>query len=109
MADRLLDRSKAVWHALEVMPGHVSRTLEKLSKDELQIQLELKGLNHFTLEIERSSNRLAVGLVMSALIVASALLMRQGTQSVWLTLPLFLASSLLGIWLIYGIFRSGRL
>lgn len=109
MADRLIDRTQAVWHALEVMPGHVSRTLEKLSKDELQIQFELRGLNHFTLEIERASNRLAVGLVMSALIVASALLMRQGAQSVWLTLPLFLASSLLGIWLIYGIFRSGRL
>jgi len=109
MADRFIDRSKAVWHALEVMPGHVSRTLEKLSKDELKMQFELRGLDHFTLEIERSSNRLAVGLVMSALIVASALMLRQGSQSVWLTLPLFLVSSLLGIWLIYGIFRSGRL
>lgn len=109
MADRLLDRTKRVWHAMEEMPGHVSRTLEKLSKDELRVQLELRGLDHFTLEIERSSNRLAVGLVMSSLIVASALLMRQGSQSLWLTLPLFLISSLLGIWLIYGIFRSGRL
>ncbi len=109
MADRLLDRSKRVWHALEAMPGHVSSTLEKLSKDELRMQLEHRGLDRFTLEIERASNRLAVGLVMSAIIVASALLMRQGTQSLWLTLPLFLISSLLGIWLIYGIFRSGRL
>lgn len=109
MADRLIDRTKRVWHAMEEMPGHVSRTLEKLSKDELRMQLELRGLDHFTLEIERSSNRLAVGLVMSSLIVASALLMRQGSQSLWLTLPLFMISSLLGIWLIYGIFRSGRL
>jgi len=109
MAERLLERSKRVWHAVEEMPGHVSRTLEKLSKDERRMQLEHRGLDRFTLEIERASNRLAVGLVMSAIIVASALLMRQGTQSLWLTLPLFLISSLLGIWLIYGIFRSGRL
>ncbi len=109
LADRAWKRSKAVWNALEEMPGHVSRTLEKLSQDDLQVQLQHVGLDQFTLELERSSNRLTVGVVMAALIVASALLIREGANTLWLTVPIYLLSSLLAMWLIYGIFRSGRL
>jgi ubiquinone biosynthesis protein len=49
-------------------------------------------------------------MVMSALIVASALIIRStGSAAWWISVPTFVLSSLLGIWLIYGIFRSGRL
>lgn len=109
MADRLLKRSKAVWAAAEQLPGYVATTLHKLSTDDLQIQLHLRGLEHFTIEVERASNRLAVGIVMAALIVASALMIRGGAQTQWITIPIYILSSLLGLWLIYGIFRSGRL
>jgi ubiquinone biosynthesis protein len=50
-----------------------------------------------------------IGLVVSALILSSSLVLRTGSESVWFTVPLFVLSSLLGIWLIYGVFRSGRL
>jgi ubiquinone biosynthesis protein len=109
MADRLIKRSKRVWAAAEQLPGYVATTLEKLSADELQVQLEHRGLDRFTVEVERASNRLAVGIVMAALIVASALMIRSGADLWWVTLPVYLLSSLLGLWLIYGIFRSGRL
>jgi ubiquinone biosynthesis protein len=47
---------------------------------------------------------------MSSLIVASALVIRSGsTTAWWIAVPTFALSSLLGIWLIYGVFRSGRL
>jgi ubiquinone biosynthesis protein len=60
-------------------------------------------------ELDRSSNRVVIGLVVSALILASSLVLRTGSESVWFTVPLFVLSSLLGVWLIYGVFRSGRL
>jgi len=109
LAERLLLRSKAAWKLAEQLPGHVSETLRKLSQDELEVHLEHRGLDKFTMELERASNRLAVGIVMSAMILASALLIRSASDHLWLTLPLYLVSSLLGMWLIYGIFRSGRL
>jgi ubiquinone biosynthesis protein len=108
MADRLIKRSKQFLAAAEQLPGYVTTTLAKLSADELQIQFDLHGLDRFTIEVERASNRLAVGIVMAALIVASALLIRAGANQ-WITLPIYILSSLLGMWLIYGIFRSGRL
>ncbi|MBI1346525.1 AarF/ABC1/UbiB kinase family protein [bacterium] len=109
LAASMFRRSKAMWQLAEQLPGHISETLRKLSQDELEVHLEHRGLDKFTVELERASNRLAVGIVMSAMILASALLIRSATNSLWLTLPLYLVSSLLGMWLIYGIFRSGRL
>jgi len=52
-----------------------------------------------------------IGLVLSAIIVSSALVLRTTAQDQvwWLSIPAFVLSSLLGVWLIYGVFRSGRL
>jgi ubiquinone biosynthesis protein len=33
----------------------------------------------------------------------------QTSEFYWLSVPVFVLSSMLGVWLIYGIFRSGRL
>lgn len=109
MADRLIRETRALAVMAREIPGHATTVLRRIAENDLQIQLDHKGLDHFTVELERSSNRLVVGVVMASLILASALLMRSGTDPLWLTVPIFAVSSLLGIWLIYGIFRSGRL
>jgi ubiquinone biosynthesis protein len=119
---QVMDRysPKRVWERLTIesrhfleyahdIPSHVNRTLRKLSEDDLRIQLEHRNLDHFILELERSSNRLVVGMVVGSLIVASALIISSGQSTVWVTLPTYIISSLLAIWLVYGIFRSGRL
>ncbi len=90
-------------------PRHAGRVLEKLSKDELQVRLEHGRIDRLITELDRSSNRIAIGMVLSALIVASALIIRTGGDVLWFSVPMFVLSSLLGIWLIYGIFRSGQL
>ena len=91
------------------VPVTMSRALEKLSNDDLRIQLEHRRLDSLMTELDRSSNRIVIGLILAALIVASALVLRGGAASIWISIPIFAISSLLGIWLIYGIFRSGRL
>ncbi len=92
------------------LPLHVGRTLEKLSQDDLKIQLEHRSLNHLVTELDRSSNRIVIGLVMSSLIVSSSLIIAASENAnFWISIPIFLLSSFLGVWLIYGIFRSGRL
>lgn len=89
-------------------PGQLAKTLKKLSEDDLRIKLEHRNLDHFISEMERSSNRLVVAMVVAALIVASALVMRN-SDTAWLSLTIYLLSSLLAGWLVYGVFRSGRL
>ena len=110
MAARAFRESRTLLGMLHKLPGHIGRTLEKLSNDDLRVHIEHQHLDHLVTEIDRSSNRLTIGLVMSSLILASALVMRNAGSSVWwVSIPTFILSSLLGIWLIYGVFRSGRL
>ena len=65
--------------------------------------------DHLITDIDKSSNRIVISMVVSALLLSSALIIRQGPDKMWLTLLVFLTSGLLGLWLVYGIFRSGRL
>jgi len=109
MAERLWTESQHLLEYAHDIPAHVNRTLRKLSEDDLRIQLEHRNLDHFILELERSSNRLVVGMVVASLIVASSLIISHGASTIWVTLPTYVLSSLLALWLVYGIFRSGRL
>ena len=109
MAERMWKESQNLMGYAHDIPGHINRTLRKLSQDDLRIQLEHRNLDHFILELERSSNRLVVGMVIAALIVASALIISKGSSTIWVTVPIYVISSLLAMWLVYGIFRSGRL
>lgn len=109
MIDKLMNESRYLLNSAHDIPGNVNRTLRKLSEDDLRIQLDHQNLDYFILEMERSSNRLVVGMVVASLIVASALIISRESATVWVTLPTYVLSSLLAIWLVYGIFRSGRL
>ena len=108
MARRAVDEMKALARLGHAIPRSLGRTLEKLSNDDLRIQFEHRRLDRLITELDRSSNRIVIGMIMAALIVASALVI-QTNEFYWLAVPVFILSSLLGAWLIYGIFRSGRL
>lgn len=109
ISSKILNESKALAKVIHDVPFQVGRTLEKLSKNELTVSVEHQRLDQLITEMDRSGNRIVISLVMSSLIVASALIMRSAQDNLWISLPVFALSSFLGIWLIYGIFRSGRL
>ena len=109
MAERLFTESQKLLELAHEMPVYLNRTMKKFSENDLRIQLEHRNLDHFILEMERSSNRLVVGMVVAALIMASALIVAGKVSSPWISVPMYICSSLLAIWLIFGIFRSGRL
>ena len=110
VAGRLFSETRTLLALLHDAPMNIAQTLEKISEGELTVHLEHHGLDYAVKDIDRSGNRLVIGMVLSALIVASALVLAGGTRiDVWISAPIFIVSSLLGIWLIYGIFRSGRL
>lgn len=100
---------RRILSAVHRMPTQIDATLQKINTDSIKFQLEHRNLDHLVTELDRSGNRIVIGMVMSSLILASSIVIRTTPAAGWLTVPTFLLSSLLGIWLIYGIFRSGRL
>jgi ubiquinone biosynthesis protein len=109
IASSIADEVRTLASVACQLPVSLERTLDKLSNNDLRIQLEHRRLDQLINELDRSGNRIVIGLILSALIVASALLYRAGSGPAWISVSVFVASAFLGIWLIYGVFRSGRL
>jgi len=96
------------------LPTDLREILVKLKKDELGIRFEHRGLERLIDEMDRSSNRLSFSVIIAALIIGSSLVFQTGAGPKLFGYPLlglagFLVASILGIWLLVGILRSGRL
>lgn len=114
LASRLGEAGREAAETIRAIPGEVREILTKARRDRLQIQFVHRNLDHFVQEMDRSSNRLSFAVVIAALIVGSSLIFQSGAGPTLFGYPAlgltgFLTAALLGIWLVIGIMRSGRL
>jgi len=99
---------------LKRLPSDLSEILLKTRKGGLAIGIEHLGLGRLISELDRSSNRISFAVVIAALIIGSSLIFRTGVGPTLFGYPVvglagFLLASILGVWLLIGIMRSGRL
>jgi ubiquinone biosynthesis protein len=96
------------------LPKDIKEILNRINRDKFKIDLEHRGLDRFTKDMDRSINRLSSSLIIAALIVGSSIVMQTSKGPLFMGFPLFafLGYSIAGmvgfIWLI-AIIRSGRL
>lgn len=102
--------TKALWTKKELLielPEHIAKIIERLEKPEPPQELNLSQLREIEQEMEYVQRRKNIGLIVSMLIVASAILLYREEQMVLYGIPLglFLLAAALVI-LIYFIFSS---
>jgi len=95
-------------------PVRAASIMEELAEGRMKIEFLHRGLDTFMREMDRSSNRLTFGLIISALVIASALVITSGVKPLIYGYPAigilgFLVASFLGLWLVIQILRSGKL
>ncbi|MFM7469988.1 MAG: ABC1 kinase family protein [Nodosilinea sp.] len=92
-------------------PRQFSFLLDRLSSEQLRWNLSLQGLEDLRRSIDDAANRRSFSTVVGALIIGAAIVTtgRQSAQAQVLAVGLFVAASFLGLWLVYSIWRSGRL
>jgi ubiquinone biosynthesis protein len=96
------------------LPKDIKEILNRINRDKFKIDLEHRGLDRFTRDMDRSINRLSSSLIIAALIVGSSIVMQTGKGPLLMGFPLFafMGYSIAGVislvWLI-AIIRSGRL
>lgn len=108
---RILEQSADL---LKGLPEDIQNILLKIKNDKLTMNLEHKGLNDFTREMDRSSNRISFSLVIASLIVGSSLVIQLDKGPfIWgypaLGVVGYVLASIFGIWLLISIIRSGKL
>jgi ubiquinone biosynthesis protein len=107
----LFDRYRA---AVKSIPQDLEEIFQKLKKGKMVVSLHHEGMNKFILEMDRSSNRLAFGLIVAALIVGSSLVMQMDRGPMLFGFSVFgmlgyLIAAILGLWLVIAILRSGKI
>jgi ubiquinone biosynthesis protein len=110
----------AGWHLLNVarqMPGQLRQTLRRLSAGGWGLDIHHRNLDRLINELDRSSNRLAFSIVIAAIIIGSSVVIRSEPELMvfgivrlqFLGIFGYVVAGVLGLGLIWAIFRSGRL
>ena len=95
----------------EELPQGLRDTLRKINAGELRIQFEHRNLEKLANEFNQSSNRISSAVIIAALIIGSSLVMQVTLGPSFFGFPLvgvigYLIASLLGLLLLWNIFRS---
>jgi len=108
-------KSAADWgDMVSTAPRRATRLLDRLERGELEFGLSLRGLDQAVNRLDNLGNRLAIAILIAALIVSLALLiptMAAGGRgfAFWLVLSGFAVATLLGFYLLLSMLRAGRL
>jgi len=92
----------------ERLPGRVNKILDSLAASDLRFKVEVIDQGSIIEGLQKVANRIALGLVLAALIVGAAMLMRVPTSLTifgypWIAMLLFLAAAAGGFWMTWTI------
>lgn len=107
------------WHLMSVLksgPGQLRQLLRTISSGKWQLNVRHENLDRLVRDLDRSSNRLSFAIVIAGLVVGSSTVVTANPQIEVLGVPLqtlgvagYLIAAILGLGLLWSIFRSGRL
>jgi ubiquinone biosynthesis protein len=95
------------------LPRDVARLFRMARRGRLRIDLDLKRLDHFGLQINQAANRLTMGVLTASLVVGSSIIMTVRGGPELFGLPLFgligfVVAFFNSVWILHSIWRSGR-
>ncbi|NET71584.1 MAG: AarF/ABC1/UbiB kinase family protein [Sphaerospermopsis sp. SIO1G2] len=92
-------------------PRQLEMLLNRVTSETLRWNLSLQGLDGLRRTMDDAANRLSFSILVGSLIMGAAIISSraQTSQLSFVSNILFAAASLLGLWLIVSILRSGRL
>jgi ubiquinone biosynthesis protein len=98
------------------MPRDLARLLREARRGKMRVDLDLKRLDSFGLRLDRTLDRVTMGIMTASLVIGSAIVLTvEGGPRVFgvpvlpvLGLAGYLMAFLNSLWIIYGIWRSGR-
>jgi ubiquinone biosynthesis protein len=98
------------------VPRDLARLLREARRGKTRVDLDLKRLDSFGQRLDRTLDRVTVGIMTASLVIGSAIVMTVSEGPVILGIPVLPAIGFLGyviaflnsLWIFYGIWRSGR-
>jgi len=96
---------------VQKLPARVNRLLDNVNEGGVTMHVRVAEEVWMMEVMQKSANRLTTGLILAALILGAALMMRVQTRfTIWgypgIAMLFFLGAALLGIWLVFSILRG---
>lgn len=93
------------------LPRELRDTLQSIARGALQVNIDVSQLERLTERLDRAASRLTVGLITSALIIGTAIVMTVDEGPQFMGLPLigaigFVAAGIGGAWVLISILRK---
>ena len=109
----------SAWYLFSILraaPRQLRTALQRIGLGQWQLTVRHENLDRLTREMDRSSNRLAMSIVIAAIIVGSSVVVSADPEVTIFSIPLqafgvvgYLFAGVMGVALLWAIFRSGRL
>lgn len=98
----------------ESLPRHLRVIIGKIKRDDIKVNIEVTHLERFIRDFDRSTNRLSFALIISGITIASSVIIHARMGRFVFGYPVlgltgYVLAGILGLWLVWGIIRSGRL
>jgi ubiquinone biosynthesis protein len=98
------------------VPRDLARFLREARRGKTRIDLDLKRLDSFGRQLDRTLDRVTVGIMTASLVIGSAIVLTVQDGPTFLGIPVLPAVGLFGyllaflnsVWIVYGIWRAGR-
>ncbi|MFH1642352.1 MAG: lipopolysaccharide core heptose(II) kinase RfaY [Nanoarchaeota archaeon] len=98
---------------IQDFPTDATKALKKVQEGKIKVDIEDTDIKRLSLEIDRSSNRLAYGMLIAALIIAGALTINVNMPKIldipWISFIAYLIAAIMGIVLLYSILNEKKL
>jgi ubiquinone biosynthesis protein len=104
------------FNVVSSVPRDMARLLREARRGKTRIDLDLKRLDSFGRQLDRTLDRVTMGIMTASLVIGSAIVLTVEGGPRVLGVPLlpvlglagYLMAFLNSVWIIYGIWRSGR-
>ncbi len=98
------------------VPRDIARLLRDARRGKMRVDLDLKRLDHFGRQLDRTIDRATMGIMTASLVIGSAIVMTVREGPTFLGIPLLTMVGVLGyvvaflnsLWIIFGIWRSSK-
>lgn len=113
MVKRGARHAKDMLSVLTGLPRDLSKFFKELRRGRVRIDVDLKRLERFGHQLDRTTNRLTVGIMTASLVIGSSIVMTVPGGPRIFGMPIlgflgFLIAVFNSIWIIFSIWRSGK-
>ena len=114
LASDMTHTSAELYRLLRDLPDEARSIIKTIKKAELKVSVSSGNLKQVLRTFDKDANRLSYALIVSALLLASALILHTHTPPVWHNISILgiiglAISGTMGLWLLIAIARSGHL